>query len=118
MYVGEFGQRGIRTRVNTGDEFQLGFAEVHRDVGMGQCRAELGRMPRPRERSRGSDPEALLLDAAVQCTEFGASADGRERGLEIGHQTGRGPAAMIDGSTSNRAKLSANLVVSATRARS
>jgi hypothetical protein len=55
-----------------GDEFQLGFGKIRRDVWVGQRRAEVQWMRLARECSVDGDPQAFLFDAALDTFEFRA----------------------------------------------
>jgi len=52
--------------VHAGDEFELRFAEIGRDVRMRQCRTEFRRMRGQRQETVAARAQALLLDAAAQ----------------------------------------------------
>ena len=90
VHVGQLVQRRLGARMHAGDEFQLGFAEVHRDVWMRQRRSQFGGVTAPCQDAGGRHPQALLFDAAPQCTEFGATADRRQgRIREFSHLEAR-----------------------------
>jgi hypothetical protein len=55
--------------VHAGDELELRLGEVRGDVGVRERRAERRRMRCVGERAVGTDPQALLLDAAAKRAE-------------------------------------------------
>jgi hypothetical protein len=69
--LGQFGQAARHVRVHAGDELELRFAEVGRDVRVGERRPERCRMRRQREPAAGLHTQALFFDAAANSLQLG-----------------------------------------------
>ena len=67
--LGQLQGAGVGIGMNTGDQLELRFAEIGRDVRVGQRRAQRGRVGCERQRPVWSNPQALLFDAAAHRRE-------------------------------------------------
>ncbi len=75
MNAGQFLKAGLDAGMHAGDEFELRFAEIGRDAGMGQSRTQRGRVRQRGQLAVRKYPQAFLFDAAPD----GAQIGGRER---------------------------------------
>jgi hypothetical protein len=70
MDRGELPHARGRIGVHAGDELKLRFAEVRRDVRVGERGSERGRMRRLGESTVGQHAQALFLDPAPQPLQY------------------------------------------------